>query len=172
MKVDQFKLFINVKVTAEMGGNNALLYASNASPINEEIVKYLITEAGADIDTMNDYKANCLLMATKRGQKNVLYLLLENGVDISFTDKNGCNALHIACNAGHADVVLMLLRYWNKQKFLAKKRLKVKNQRVLDFDINSMDNNSATSLMKASMNRDPEIVRILLNFGANPRITN
>ena len=95
-----------------MGGNNALLYASNASPVNEDIVKYLITESGADINAMNDYRANCLLMATKKGQKDVMNLLLENDVDISFTDKNGCNALHIACNAGHSKVVLVFLRYW------------------------------------------------------------
>lgn len=97
-----------------MGGNNALLFACNASPFNPQIVRYLILEAHADIDVVNDYRSNCLLVATKRGQKDILTLLLDNGVDIGFTDKNGCNVLHIACTFGHSDVVLMILKYWTK----------------------------------------------------------
>jgi len=38
------------------------------------------------------------------------------------------------------------------------------------FDIDVMDNLSLTSLMKASINNHLEIVRLLLQFGANPRV--
>ena len=55
-----------------MGGNNALLYACNATPINESIIEYLVNEVGADIDVMNDNNANFLLIATKKGLKNIL----------------------------------------------------------------------------------------------------
>lgn len=79
-----------------MGGNNALLYACNSSNSNFILVNYLINEAGANPDSMNDYKVNCLLIVTKKNQLNILDLLLNNGVDIGFSDKNGCNALHIA----------------------------------------------------------------------------
>lgn len=63
---ENFKLFINIKVMTKMGGNNALLYACNSSYSNELIVQYLIQKAGADINSMNDYKVNCLLIATKK----------------------------------------------------------------------------------------------------------
>ena len=82
-KPDDFKLFLNVKVIEEMGGNNALLYACNATPINEQIIEYLVNKIGADIDVMNDNNANLLLVATKKGLKNVLRILLQNGVDIT-----------------------------------------------------------------------------------------
>ena len=63
-------MFINVKVVKEMGGNNALLYAvsSTSSKENESfaIVKYLIQEAKADPDSMNDYNVNCLILASKK----------------------------------------------------------------------------------------------------------
>ena len=49
-----------------MGGNNALLYACNSKNGNSEIVEYLIGEAGANPDIMNDWKINCLLMSTKK----------------------------------------------------------------------------------------------------------
>ena len=89
-------MFIDIKVAREIGGNNALLYACNSSNANFILVNYLINEAGADPNTMNDYEINCLLIATKKSQLNILDLLLINGVDIGFVDRNGCNSLHIA----------------------------------------------------------------------------
>ena len=63
---EKFRLFINIKVAREMGGNNALLYACNSSNSNFILVDFLINEAGADPNTMNDYAVNCLLIATKK----------------------------------------------------------------------------------------------------------
>ena len=55
----------------------------------------------------------------------------------------------------------MLLHHWAVQK-----RKDPENV----FDIDVMDNLSLTSLMKASINNHLDIVRVLLQFGANPRI--
>ncbi len=49
-----------------MSGNNALLYACNSSNFNFILVNYLFNEAGANPDSMNDYKVNCLLIFTKK----------------------------------------------------------------------------------------------------------
>ena len=68
MSSEDFKFFVNIKVVYEMGGNNALLYACSSSSENRDIVDYLIIEAGADPDAMNDYNINLLLMATKKNQ--------------------------------------------------------------------------------------------------------
>ena len=40
------------------------------------------------------------------------------------------------------------------------------------FDINSQDQKGMTSLMKATMNNHVRIVSTLLEFGANPRLSN
>ena len=61
-----FKMFVDIKVAQDIGGNNALLYACNSSASNYILVNYLINEAGADPNTMNDYAINCLLIATKK----------------------------------------------------------------------------------------------------------
>jgi ankyrin repeat protein len=105
LSAKEFKVFVDIKVAREIGGNNALLYACNSSNSNYILVNYLINEAGADSNTMNDYAINCLLIATKKAQLNILNLLLKNGVDIGFVDRNGCNALHIASSAGYQDIV-------------------------------------------------------------------
>ena len=114
---EQFQQYVNIKVARDMGGNNALLYACNSSNSDYKLVDYLINEAGADPDSMNDYAVNCLLIATKKSQLIILDLLLKNGVDIGFVDRNGCNALHIASAAGFTEIVEMILLYWsNKQR--------------------------------------------------------
>ena len=69
LKPEVFETFINVKVTRIMGGYSALLYAINSnskSNENVEIVKYLVNEANADPDSMNDSKVNCLILASKK----------------------------------------------------------------------------------------------------------
>ena len=55
----------------------------------------------------------------------------------------------------------MLLNHWAVKK-------RQDNDGIFDIDIK--DNLSLTSLMKASINNHLEIVRLLLQFGANPRI--
>lgn len=91
-----------------MGGNNALLYAISSQSQNNEnlkIVKFLINEAKADPDSMNDYHVNCLILASKKSQVGVIDMLIEQGVDLGYRDKNGNNALHISCQGGHLQIV-------------------------------------------------------------------
>ena len=120
---------------------------------------------------MNDYAVNCLLIATKKSQLNILDLLLKTGVDIGFVDRNGCNALHIASSAGFVDIVEMILLYWSRQKIENKKREK-NGEPLSAFEIDCVDKQETTSLMKASINGHLKIVELLLKFGASPRQTN
>jgi len=57
---------------------------------NYLLVQYLIDEAGADPNIMNDTFRNALLLATKRNQLNVVDMLIKKNVDINVTDNNGC----------------------------------------------------------------------------------
>lgn len=99
---EDFRLFVDVKIARSVGGNNALLYActNSGSPSggddheeeeeNYMLVRYMIDEAGADPNVMNDNLQNALLLSTKRNQLNVVDLLFQKDVDIKAQDKNGC----------------------------------------------------------------------------------
>lgn len=91
---EDFRLFIDIQIERDKGGNNALLYAcNNYSALdsgNYLLVQYLIDEAGADPNIMNDFFSNALLLATKRNQLNVVDLLIKKNVDINVTDNNSC----------------------------------------------------------------------------------
>lgn len=158
---EDFALFINVKVERSQGGNNALLYACSSSSANQMIVDYLIRHADANCNVPNDFNRNSLLIATRKNQISVVELLLNKGVNINFKDANGCNALHISCTNGLYDITKMLLKYWASHRA-------TKSDEI--FDIDEPDMLSLTALMKASINNHLEIVKLLLNFGANPRI--
>lgn len=158
---EDFNLLINVKVERNQGGNNALLYACSSASANYMLVNYLVKNANADCNLPNDFTRNSLLIATRKNQLNVVELLLQKDVDINFKDANGCNALHIACTQGFTQTVHVLLNYWAVQKRKDPERI---------FEIDVKDNLSLTSLMKASINNHLEIVKLLLMFGANPRI--
>lgn len=117
MREDHFKMFVDIKVSRDFGGNNALLYACNSSSSEQcEVIEYLIKEVGASVNVMNDYFVNCLLIATKKQQINVMTMLLTCGVNLAFVDKNGFNALHIASSAGFSEIVKMILHYQAKMK--------------------------------------------------------
>jgi len=158
---EEFDLFINVKVERNQGGNNALLYACSSANANYMLVHYLVKHANANCNLPNDFTRNSLLIATRKNQLNVVELLLHKKVNINFFDANGCNALHIACTQGYTETVKLLLHKWSERRRVDKDSV---------FDIDVKDNLSLTSLMKASINNHLEIVKLLLNFGANPRI--
>ena len=151
-----------------MGGNNALLYTCSSSIANEEIVNYLILEAGVDFNSTNDYSMNCLLMTTKRANERILKLLLKKDADLCFKDKNGCNALHIACASGHIHIVHLILLHDHKMRLKRKKLMLQHNHEhkhddkhveadaCNKFSIDSKDNKSSTPLMKAAMNKSPK----------------
>eukprot|EP00347_Sterkiella_histriomuscorum_P019677 403340709 len=165
---EDFRLFIDIQIDRDKGGNNALLYACNNQNAldggNYLLVQYLIDEAGADPNIMNDTYKNALLLATKRNQLNVVDMLIQRNVDINVTDNNGCNSLHLAASGGFLEMCETIL--------LHRAKLLRMNKEAVVFDIDCLDDVSLTPLMKASINGHLEIVKLLLKFGANPRKKN
>ncbi|XP_059108414.1 ankyrin repeat domain-containing protein 7-like isoform X1 [Peromyscus eremicus] len=82
--------------------------------------------------------------------KVVVRLLRKNQFHVNDEDEGKRTALHFACFYGHINLVCLLL--------------------FKDCEINALDNQMSTPLMKAVQSWETEIVSVLLDHGADPNI--
>ncbi len=87
-------------------GDNCLFIASKSG--NIEIVKYLVEEAGANLNHVGD-DGNALMVAISSRQYEIADYLIDKGINIAAKSKNGSNVFHIVANIGNADYIEKLL---------------------------------------------------------------
>ncbi|KAK6139608.1 hypothetical protein DH2020_026649 [Rehmannia glutinosa] len=111
-----------------------------------------------------------LCFAALRGDDLLLHHLLKRGLDPNELDNNGRTALHIAASKGNENCVLLLL------DFGADPNSRAAEQNNLDIlkeivrhggDVTRPKNNGCTALHVAVCEDNVEIVKFLLNQGAN-----
>ena len=120
-----------------------------------ETVRLLI-EAGADIDQRDQRSDNVLLYAGASGMLDIVRLAIAAGADTHLTNRFGGTALIPAAERGHVEVVRELLE-------------------TSDVDVNHVNNLGWTALLEAIILSDgglrhQQIVRLLLEHGANPNL--
>lgn len=115
------------------------------------IVKLLL-QAGADVNVFNWNSWSPLHEASFRGDFAISEILLNNGADPNFGNKIGRTPLYEAIRSKHWDVVRLLL-----------------TTKTIDVNIQAKD--GRTALGEASHHGVPEIVRMLLENGAQSNIS-
>ncbi len=93
-----------------------------------------------------------LMRAAKLGRLDIVDELLVLGVDIEVVNADGCNALWLACYSGSHEVIERLI--------------------AAGIAIDRQNGNGATCLMYVSSNSKPDLVKLLLEKGANPKLKN
>lgn len=89
-------------------GFNALIIASAHG--HTDAVKYLITEANADVNLVHENKVGALMYAAASGHVDTMKVLLQDGnVEINALHTNGGSALIEACTAGASDAISFLI---------------------------------------------------------------
>ena len=68
-----------------------------------------LLDAGADINSADQWRDTVLMLAAANGRANTVKLLLDAGADINIQDKFGKTALMRAAARGYADTVKLLL---------------------------------------------------------------
>uniref|UniRef100_A0A914DN02 Major sperm protein n=1 Tax=Acrobeloides nanus TaxID=290746 RepID=A0A914DN02_9BILA len=126
-------------------GRTALFYVVNE---NKLIVKLLL-EHGADIEHQNTKGVTCLMYASYNNRIEIVRYLLKKGADVNRKDKNGSTALHYAA------------RNKNDNKLIVELLLKH------GADIEHQNTEGETCLMTASSRNNIEVVRYLLEKGAD-----
>ena len=156
--------------TQENEENTALHYAIRSGSI--DIVKALLNKAkGNHVDEpyrlldflnhKNHEGKTALFEAAWRNQESVIALLMEYGADYSIANNNSSTPLHVASHFPHKGVVSILLEH---------ARTNLTQQRLQDF-MNHRNRWGKTALIDAAEMNRPNIVTLLLRYGADYSIT-
>ena len=136
-------------VPVETRGWNPLHSAAEGG--NEVIIETLLS-SGLDIDSRGNDGTTPLMVAAAKGEEKTVDLLLSKGADPFLKNFMGRNLLHAAAEGGNSSIMRSMLSY--------------------DIDINSKDDESSvTPLMIAVKRNHVEVVKCLLQKGADISLT-
>ncbi|XP_041103871.1 ankyrin repeat and SAM domain-containing protein 6-like [Polyodon spathula] len=141
-------------------GNTALQFAAASG--HDKLVRFLLRK-GASVDSRNHYGWTPLMQAARFGHLNVAHMLLENGAEINARNRIGASVLTMASRGGHVSVV----------KLLMESGAFVDDYDHLDVNMGNNNNNKGefpdiTALMIGAQHGHEAIVRLLLEWGADP----
>ncbi|KAK3599325.1 hypothetical protein CHS0354_009809 [Potamilus streckersoni] len=132
----------------DMKGLTPIHYAARRGRV--DVLKSLI-QSGVNADLPDMYGRSPLYLAARFGHQNVVNELLNENIDVNCKEKKyGFTPLHIATDRRYAGIVDKLCQHKETQ-------------------VNLPDRSGRTALHIASAHGDKLIMKILLNFRADPR---
>ena len=152
-----------------------------------DLAKHLITKHLQDVNADGGYYRRPLVAALARGHFQLADLLRHNGADLDVRDQDGRNPLHAAARSGSLEVVRKLIEYAADPVDINARdeggwkpfRLELKGHYVSDGSVPRFtgehgpyinvpnDDGGKTPLHWASFNGSLEVVRLLLEHGAD-----
>ncbi len=150
------------KVWVEQGGNTALMFAARAGSLESA---RLLVVAGSDVNGLSAFGTSPAIMAVHGGNTELLKFLLDSGADPN-SAASGHTALHAAILRGSYEAVQILLDRGADIEAILEKPTPARRQST---DYNFHDSLlGATPLWLAARFTEPEIMRLLLERGADP----
>ncbi|HEY6342235.1 MAG TPA: ankyrin repeat domain-containing protein [Bryobacteraceae bacterium] len=160
------------------GGLTALVYAARANDLDS--VKVLLA-AGADINQTTSYGWSPLLVATQNRYYKLGAYLLEHGANVNLSNKGQWTPLYLATDnrnieggdypvrkpdMDHLDYIKLLLAHGAD----VNARMKDSTETRTVFTNQWLSEDGATAFLRASQSGDVELMKLLLDHGADPKI--
>jgi uncharacterized protein len=111
--------------------------------------KVLINDGRTRLEAENNHNENALMLLAIRNQTELVQLMIDKGAEVNH---KGWSALHYAASRGHVEMVRLLLE----------------NSAYID----ASSPTGETPLMMAVLYGTPQTVKLLLEEGADPTVTN
>lgn len=160
------------------GELTALVYAARSSAIDAARV---LLEAGADVNQLTRYGWSPLLAATHNRNYQMGKFLIEHGADVNVANKGGWTPLYLATDnrnleggdyptrepdMDHLEFIKLLLDSGADPNA----RMIESTETRTVFTNQWLDEEGATAFLRASQSGDIELMRLLLEYGADPHI--
>ena len=167
------------RLLSRMGGElTSLIYAARTGRI--ETAKVLL-DNGADVNQVSRYGWTPLLAATQNRNYQMGKFLLDNGADVNIANKGGWTNLYLATDnrnveggdyptrepdMDHLEYIKILLDAGAD----VNARLIESTETRTVFTNQWLDEEGATAFLRASQSGDVPLMRLLLEYGADPHI--
>ncbi|CAL1529214.1 unnamed protein product [Lymnaea stagnalis] len=148
-----------------------------AALYNRENVTRLLLGARADVNKANGSGQTALMLAAQRGLTLIMMALLEHRAEVNLQAKDGFTALMYAAMNSYSDSVRLLLDHkadvgleeksGNTALLLATDVKVVKMLAESGADVNKQNRDGFSSLMFAARSRIPQLVKTLIELGAD-----
>ena len=161
------------------GGMTALMYAARQGQINAVTA---LAEVGANLDEVDPEGSTAIVIATINAHYDVAARLAEKGADAGIGDAAGMGALYAAVDMKHlspfvnrpsprasgrlsaTDLVMVLLKHGAEPNVALRAPLLMRQHNSGDAALG----NGATPLMRAAKALDLDVMKALLDHGADP----
>lgn len=178
------KLLLNTNINIDQNSNNRTALHAAVFKNKIEVVKLLL-RSGANPRLFDVNNSNALIVAAAKGYNGIVKVLLEHDLDyIDTICPNGLNALCAAVAKNQLEVVKTLLSFGANPKItcdgLNALQIAVYSGHLevtkllldTDIDLNYQSDNNGTALHEAILRENCDILKLLLERGANPNLLN
>lgn len=183
-EIDLVKFLISAKANVNKGISTPLILAAQEGHL--DIVKLLL-DAGANVNAYDEFGNTALISAVttscyyrddeykctdEKKKIEIVKLLLDAGANPNLSNKGGVSAVTIAANNGYKEISQLFVKSGKVEDTLLTASLRGDVKAVKEFikkgaNVNEKDNNGFTILMLTARQNNPEIIKLLLDAGAD-----